>query len=161
MRLGTDNLKNWDGRWLGARTFISDRNLLRMLYRVIRRKRIPYPLLMSYSDFLVVPAVVIREFCRLCGVTAAMGLFVEIAIPTALALVCPVVVTEDCRYARNSAQDKALSTRRIGKEIWTPQEVDAFRYKFDGSLKRLEQEFPEDLLYVHPVKLSKWRVEGE
>lgn len=110
------------------------------------RRDLPYPLLWAYSDFFVVPAGAMPTFARLCGVFAAMGLFVEVAVPTALALACDHLVTEQ------------TSSRR-GYEMWSENEQHDLEQRFGTSLDRLTQGFPDDWLYVHPVKLSKWRAE--
>ncbi|MCR6722455.1 MAG: hypothetical protein NVV59_19670 [Chitinophagaceae bacterium] len=47
---------------------------------------LPYPIAGSYSDILVITRDTVRDFCRYCGIMGAAGLFVEIAIPTALLL---------------------------------------------------------------------------
>ncbi|AOW99804.1 hypothetical protein BJP34_10380 [Moorena producens PAL-8-15-08-1] len=111
--------------------------------------KMPYPLLNGYSDFIVVPASVFEKFSHYCGVFGAMDLFVEVAIPTALALSCPKVVTE-------------ADTAWHGYEMWNVPEKAAFTEKaqsYDYEISRLfESYFTPDLLYVHPVKLSQWKV---
>lgn len=109
------------------------------------RRTLPYPLLWTYSDVFVVPAPAMAEFARLCGIFAAMGLFVEVAVPTALALACEHLRTE---------QPSGL----LGQELWTVEEQRALVERFGASLRRLTGEFPEDWLYVHPVKLSQWNL---
>jgi hypothetical protein len=153
-RLGLHSLQNSDGSWLPLSKILGDRNVLRMLPGVILRKRLPYPLLMGYSDFLVVPASVLTEFCHLCGVTAAMGLFVEIAIPTILTYVSPILVTETRRHIASAPVERTNAL--TGLELWFREEVDALALQHGQSLSMLLKEFPEHQLYIHPIKLSKW-----
>lgn len=80
------------------------------------RKPALYPLAFGYSDFVVVPQKAMSEFCRLCGVFAAINLFVEVAIPTALLLACGRVVVE-----------KDLAPTWQGVELWDEAEVEALR----------------------------------
>jgi hypothetical protein len=102
-----------------------------------------YPLIGSYSDIIVVSADVIQKFCHYSGVFAATDLFVEIAIPTALVLATSQIITE-----------KDLDLK--GKALWSVKELaelDVYDLDFD----RLLSEFPANYIYLHPVKLSKWR----
>lgn len=118
-----------------------------------------YPLLCGYADFFVVPGKAMKAFLHFCGVFAALNVFAEAAVPTALALAVDDLVTElkpgelfdDPHAARNPA------ARFKGTEFWTGEEGEAFAARFDKDLARLTAEFPPDWLYVHPVKLSRWR----
>ena len=112
-------------------------------YRKRGKIQLPYPVAGSYSDVLIVTNESIRDFCRYCGIMAAVGLFVELAIPTALLLASNKIV-----------QEKDIHLR--GKALWTPAEVGEVESRFDRSLSRLLKEFPRDQLYYHPIKLSKW-----
>lgn len=105
----------------------------------------PYPLAKGYSDLLVVPGGALERFCHYCGVLAAMGVFVEIAIPTALVLCCDEIVREG-------------QTRWHGTAYWHPGEAHDFAERFGRDYARLEAGFEENLLYVHPIKLSQWRL---
>jgi hypothetical protein len=119
------------------------------------RRKPSYPLLYGYSDFVVVPAEALERFGHYCGVLAAMNVFAEVAVPTALALACDEVVTElvlgedfESRGRRNP------QSRFQGVELWGLPEIQSFNAPLNGSLDRLVTEFPADWLYVHPVKLS-------
>lgn len=107
----------------------------------LRRRELPLPLVSGYSDFVVVPAAAIAEFARLCGVFGAMNLFVEVAIPTALALACERIRTE-------------ADTGLPGLELWTKADVEALEARCERQVSRL----PPEYLYTHPVKLSRWNV---
>lgn len=108
----------------------------------LRRRTLEVPLVTAYSDVVVVPGSALEEFARLCGVFAAMNLFVEVALPTALALSVERIRTED-------------DTGQRGRELWDASEVAALEAACDRSVARL----PRDTFYTHPVKLSRWRVE--
>jgi hypothetical protein len=127
---------------------------LRYLYRINRYNRkfkLAYPIVASYSDILIVSKSAIAKFCHYCGVFASNHLFVEYAIPTALLL----------------ATEKVITEREIGKRgiIYWPQHEPAIYEegigKYDYKLSNLLQNFPENKLYIHPIKLSKWQTETE
>jgi hypothetical protein len=107
------------------------------------RIELPYPAVGSYSDMFIVHKDSVRDFCRYCGILASVGLFVEIAIPTALLLSSKKIV-----------QEKDLKLR--GKALWSVTEVEEVEKTFNRSLRSLVTGFPADQLYFHPVKLSKW-----
>lgn len=120
--------------------------LLRVRWKPYRKNgkiELPYPVVASYSDMFIVTKESITNFCRYCGIMAAIGLFVEIAIPTALILSSKKIV-----------QEKDLKMQ--GKTVWSPEEVEAVEKTFNKSLSQLIKGFPTDQLYLHPVKLSKW-----
>ena len=65
-----------------------------------------YPLALGYSDIFVVPHNSLDSICHFLGVFAAMNLFVEIAIPTAIMLVANynnVVQNKDLNYIYGTA----------------------------------------------------------
>ncbi len=117
-----------------------------------------YPLLAGYSDFLVVPAKSIDLFAHYSGVFAAMNMFAEVAVPTALALSCSSVETElviGDHFADPGARRTSISPLH-GVELWEG-EIQTFCKAHDFSWSRLLEEYPEDVLYYHPVKLSVWK----
>ena len=106
-------------------------------------KGVPYPLYRDYCDFLVLSGMDMEKLVHYFGVFAAMRLFVEEAIPTAMKLVCTNIKTEaDISYH--------------GVEYWTENDKKAFYNRFSGSLNKMITEWDSDVLYYHPVKLSKW-----
>ncbi len=122
--------------------------LLRYL-RNLRRRRLSYPLVSGYSDLLILPAGVMDRFCLYCGVFAATGLFVELAIPTALVLASERILT-------------AADTRLGGTPMWPDHKTkihpaDAFHAAHRGNLAGLMEAFPRKALFLHPIKLSKWK----
>lgn len=104
---------------------------------------LPYPIAGSYSDVLIITKESLFDFCRYCGIMAAAGLFVEIAIPTALLLSAKAIM-----------QEKDLHLK--GKALWSAGEVEAVEKKYNKSLASLLEGFPAEQLFYHPVKLSKW-----
>ena len=104
---------------------------------------LPYPVAGAYSDILIIQSATIEKFCRYCGVMAAAGLFVEIAVPTALLL-----------SSRKIMQEPAMA--RKGLALWTPAEITSVETRYGRSLRKLLDQFPPQQLYYHPVKLSRW-----
>ncbi len=102
-----------------------------------------YPLIGSYSDIIVVPRNIMNKFVLYCGIFAATRLFVEVAIPSALAMAAPRLISEE-----------RLALR--GRALWTPEEMEILK-PFNQSLSVLLDNFPEQHLYLHPIKLSKWK----
>ena len=130
----------------GWQSWIYKQFFLRMKWKQYRKKgkiELPYPVVGSYSDLLIVTKESITTFCRFCGILASVGLFVEIAIPTALVLSSDKIM-----------QEKDLKLQ--GKAIWSDEEVEIMETNFNKSLIALLNGFPADQLYCHPVKLSKW-----
>ena len=143
--LGWHNLETAPGPWTHRAT-----EWLTALWLLRRRREgrdLPYPLLMGYADLLVVPAPALAEFCHLCGVFAAMGIFVECAAVTALALATPHLTLE-----RDLDQQ--------GLELWSDADRAAFWERYHARLPDLLQNFPERCLYVHPIKLPHWRTDA-
>ena len=131
--------KGWLEKITTDKTFI-----IRYFKNKITRKKyhLSYPLVRSYSDIFVISSDTIKHFCHYAGVFAASRLFVELAIPTALVFSAQEIKTEK-------------DIRLRGKALWTKEDLtllDQYEYK----LKHLLSKFPEDQLYLHPVKLSKW-----
>jgi len=110
----------------------------------IHKKRyfLNYPLVGSYSDISIISAQNIRQFCHYCGVFATLELFAEAAIPSALALSANKIVTE-----------KYLSFK--GMPLWTDEDLE-FLSPYKKDLGLLMKNYPKDVIYIHPVKLSQW-----
>jgi hypothetical protein len=89
------------------------------------------------------PAKTIKRFIHFCGILAAQGLFIEIALPTALLLSVNKVITHDDMPFKGAA-------------MWSQEEIQGISDKYEHSLYKLVQDFPDDILYYHPIKLSKW-----
>ena len=109
-------------------------------WRVRLSRKTDYPFAWGYSDVFILPKSALPRFSQLCGAFAAAGLFVEIAVPTALALSCDVV--------------KAQASGLTGQALWGKEKSSL--ETFNRSLSALVSEFPETTLFLHPVKLSEW-----
>jgi hypothetical protein len=105
--------------------------------------QLQYPLVFGYSDVIVISKQVIERFCHLCGVFAAMGLFVEMAVPTALLLSTNNILTDE--------KSKLKGTPLWGDDITKLEE------KYKLNLEAMMADFPKSQLHYHPVKLSRWQ----
>ena len=125
--------------------YIPPFGMVRKLWKLFRSENKVYPLFNGYSDFCIVPAESFDLFALYCGVLAGCRVFVEQAIPTAMVLSCENILT-------------------LRKTQWLAENgVDDYRVrhdleeKTDMNYKRLIENFPCDYLFIHPVKLSKWK----
>lgn len=113
---------------------------------LLGKQQCPYPIWGGYSDIFIIPGEKMKEISHMLGVFAAMGLFVEMAIPTTLHLLC-----EDVTEEKNL-------TPLYGKSLWTTVEVETIKNQHNHNYKTLEDNWDKNCLYIHPVKLSKWDV---
>lgn len=102
-----------------------------------------YPLMGGYNDFFILPSSCAKLFSLYCGAFAASKLFVEVALPTAMAL--------SSKNVRTSSDTKL----KCG-DLWL-NDIKELENKYNYCLKELMSDFPKDTLYRHPVKLSKWK----
>jgi hypothetical protein len=107
-----------------------------------KRYSLNYPLAGGYSDIFIVSSQTIKTFGHYCGVFASLKLFVEAALPTALALSSEAIVTE-----------KDLPIK--GKPLWETEVTYEYLLPYQNDFELLMKNFP-DVLYIHPVKLSQW-----
>ena len=120
----------------------------RMFYNRIIRKlpfslTLDYPLVGGYSDIFFLTNKEMPDFCKYCGAFAATKLFVEIAIPTALVLTADTIKL-----------DKDIKLKR--GDIWS-DDIEKIKIKYDQNLDKLIKEYPEETLFIHPIKLSQWK----
>lgn len=125
-----------------------------------RIKKYPYsyPVVFGYSDIVCIPKEKFDDFCRILEVFAAWNMFVELAIPTALQLLpgTRLATLEDTRYKSGN--------------VWFPQDPEHFEAMnvvieelvsaSSGDIGKLLSAFPEEYLYLHPVKLSRFGKQG-
>lgn len=115
-------------------------------YWLLRSKngkvQLKFPMVRGYSDILIIDHKSIQSFVKFCGIFAATEMFVELAIPTALALSAEKIVT-----------DKNLSVKGI--TFWTAEQKEALE-PFGNSLQKLLSEFPKNNTFIHPIKLSHY-----
>lgn len=117
-----------------------------------------YPFVSGYSDFLVIPAAAMEEFVRIAGTLAALNIFAEIAVPTALALACASIRTElplNTHFASHPEATGGAGALR-GVEVWDRAGMDRLGSWIDGALPDMLDAFPPNWLYLHPVKLSRF-----
>ena len=124
----------------------------------IKKYRYSYPVVFGYSDIVCIPKGKFDDFCRILEVFSAWNMFVELAIPTALQLLpgTRLATLEDTQYKSGN--------------VWFPQDpehfeamnavIDGLVSSSGGDLGKLLASFPEDYLYLHPVKLSKFGARG-
>jgi len=105
-----------------------------------------YPFCRGYSDIFCIGKDNIRDFCHFCGVFAAAGLFVEIALPTALVLATKGKLTMQTEIEYR------------GKALWGGKAIGDMLNPFNFDLHKLIINFPNKHLFLHPVKLSQWEM---
>lgn len=151
-------LLHWNGK-IALRDMLRHPQFVAEAVQATIRHEPEYPMLFGYSDFFVVPAQEFERFAHLCGVLGALNMFAEVAVPTALALTCSALRTEyypgevfaGCMPPRPNSQRQWR-----GKEIWDA-DILLFEQQYDLNLSQLMSDFPDSRIYVHPVKLSKWK----
>ncbi len=105
----------------------------------------PYPIWGGYSDIIIVPGDRMKEVAHMMGVFAGMNLYVEIAIPTALNLLC----------------EKVKEQTDIDGEImliWDVEEKSNIVKKYDGRYQALIEDWDKKQILIHPIKLSQWDI---
>ncbi len=108
------------------------------------KRKLKYPMVGSYSDIVIIPETAIEDFGHYCGVFGSLNLFVEIAIPTAL-----MFSTESI------TQEKDLLKKGITH--WKYEESQVLKNNHNSNLNDLLAHFPQEILYIHPIKLSQWK----
>lgn len=113
-----------------------------------------YPFVGGYADIFLCPRDTLPAFAHVCGVFAAARVFVEIALPTALALTNERISTE--ATGAKSGFDVWFPPPTWGEMIKRKKTVDEIESVAGRSLERLAEAWPSDTLFIHPMKLSKW-----
>ena len=103
---------------------------------------LPFPLVEGYSDFIVIPRDEWEKFAYYCGVFAAMNLWVDAAVATAMLLACDTIRTE-------------VNHSFSGIELWGDEQLEPEK-KYALNFQSMIEDFPAERLYLHPVKLSRW-----
>lgn len=107
------------------------------------RQQLPYPVWGKYCDIFSIPGGQMKDMARMFGVTAAMNFYVEMAIPTTLMLLSPKVSFGEGR------KEKPLL-------LWGKQARGEIVDKYHGDFNYLEENWDENTLFIHPIKLSQW-----
>jgi hypothetical protein len=107
------------------------------------KRFVNYPLVEGYSDLIVIPHDHLELFCHYCGIFAAMNLWVDAAIATALLLSGSEIRTEeDSNYS--------------GTEYWNGNDIIDRLKTTNNELDKISEIFKEKELYIHPIKLSSY-----
>ena len=112
-------------------------------FRNGNKRYINYPLVEGYSDLIVIPQDHLELFCHYCGIFAAMNLWVDAAVATALLLSGSPVKTE-------------IDSNYIGTEYWNNSEIKDRLKSANNNLDEIEKLFNDNELYIHPIKLSAY-----
>lgn len=107
-------------------------------------RKLRYPLVGSYSDICIIPNSAVESMIEYCGIFAALNLFAEVALPTAFAFSVPETTME-------------VNLNFQGVTFWNSTTVSQFEKQHQLNLMHLFENFPEHALYVHPIKLSRWK----
>lgn len=144
-KLKFKNLKGNKRNYKYNRFKLTRKNYFRLLKN--RRRTLPYPLLAAYSDIFIVSKENLESFSKYCELFRRMKLWVEVALPTAMLL-----SHRDVKFEKDGDWN--------GTTYWENENIDEMNSRFE----RLNYHFPsfeKDMatneLYVHPVKLSKWK----
>lgn len=112
---------------------------------LLGKKYCPYPIWGGYSDVFIIPGKDIDKVAHMLGVFAAMDLFVEEAIPTALHLNCDKLIEEKDLKAKS-------------KTLWGNAAREEVENQYERSFQKLVSGWEEDWLFIHPIKLSRWKL---
>lgn len=118
----------------------------------VNGNKIAYPLAGGWSDLVIVHKSIIKQFSRLCGIFSSMHFFCEIAIPTAIMLLCErkeVTKLSDVNSIYGLTQDV----------LWKDDRENLLN-RYDGKLINLVKDYSEKKLLIHPIKLSQWDKTG-
>lgn len=115
--------------------------LLRRTLRLRKAHELPFPMAVGISDLFAVRRNAIPEVCRLLGVFAAADIFVEVAIPTTLLV---------------SANRVATCSSLQSSYYWTFAAPGTDFFRSAQSVEELAGQYPDDALFIHPVKLSRF-----
>ncbi len=129
--------------------------------KVPAQLQLDYPLCAGYSDIFLVTADCMQNFCTYCGAFAAQNLFVEVAIPTAMVLAADKLTYLDTEMGASHLNQLKLK----GGDMWPERNMwfigdntlQNIITSSNYSLQTLIENFPKDRLFLHPIKLSKWK----
>lgn len=122
------------------------KRLITLLVKTILlgNEKLPYPIWGYYCDLFIIPSGIMKDFARMLGVFTGMNLYVEMAIPTAISLLSPKVSGDD--------EQDMLKPRLL----WGAENRKTVIGEYGGDYSRLMKEWDDNVLYIHPIKLSQW-----
>jgi hypothetical protein len=101
----------------------------------------------------VIPRAFLGDFAHYAGVTGAMKLFAEVAIPTV-----SLMVSENLNFIPTihfNADASIVDFSGTGIVYWA-KEVDKLSAACESKLSNAFAGARSDALFIHPIKLSKW-----
>lgn len=113
---------------------------------LLGKQQTPYPIWGGYSDIFIIPGSEMEEVAHMMGVLAGMNMYVEMAIPTTLSLRCQSLKVEK-------------DTNKKTNIMWGEKNRKQILDKYDGNYKKLVDDWDSNCLYMHPIKLSQWKIE--
>ncbi|MFV0468471.1 MAG: hypothetical protein ACK5MK_06040, partial [Dysgonomonas sp.] len=138
-------LKKYPRTFKGFYSYLKRKREINRLPK-LKSLNLDIPLVSGFSDHFVIANSDFKKFSHYCGLFAACRLFVEFAIPSALILSCKEKIkTED------SIDLKSVT-------YWL-KDRECFEDAYGLSLKKLLSSFPEETLFIHPIKMSKWEID--
>jgi hypothetical protein len=114
-----------------------------------------YPCLAGYSDVFIIPKDKLVDFAHYAGITSAMKLFAEVAIPTV-----SLMVSEELDFIRieqriNLELTNAEEFSGKGLCLWQ-RAVDDFGSLCEYKMANAFAGPYRNTLFIHPIKLSRW-----
>jgi len=106
-------------------------------------RNIIYPLAWGYVDIFIIKRTRLFSLARVNGIFSAMNLFVEIAFPTS-------VVIEFLRENVCMLNDLENYSCKV---VWSREEKEKLQRNYK-SIEDLMKEWHENILFMHPIKLS-------
>jgi hypothetical protein len=112
----------------------------------------PYPCLAAYSDIFVIPKALLGEFAHYAGVTSAMKLFAEVAIPTVALMASETLGVIPCQFV---SEPTNMDLGGKGIAYWDTA-IENFSAACEMKLANAFTAERSESLFIHPIKLSKW-----
>ena len=111
-------------------------------------REVPYPMAKGYADIFAVKKTALGKVSHMFGVFAAMNMFVEIAVPTAI-----VLTVKKCNISFAGCSE--FIDEMI---LWEENDKLKIESEYGNDINNLINRFPAECLCIHPVKLSRWHI---
>jgi hypothetical protein len=144
-------LKHIRTNWKSFKAFLWHQR--ERIKHLVKPAVMPYPVIGGNADIFVIHRHDMPAFAHLCGVFSAMRLFVELAIPTAMAISCQKISTEHDTRRRGINYVKVWQQQEIKQAFELIREIEN---NAECNIDNLSRSWPSQYLYLHPIKLSKW-----